>query len=664
MIVKEVPKRQDGGSDFGKLTKYITGGMTDEQLSSLASSLPGFGQLTQYVAQDTDAAGKEKCVAVCLNRLQSVGTAPAEFYNKAMRNPSVDNPVLHLLASWPEHERPTYDQVFDACRDVLKALNLHEHQWLMAIHNDTDNLHCHIEVNRVHPDTYKSQHLPWMHKTLHRAAREAEIKNGWSHDNGLFIVRQLPGGQKFVVPNDHYRDSNDVKHEPYVEKLGRMEAWSDEKSLIDFCKDIVSKDVTAAVTSGKTWREVHEALEKHGMRVQKSGASSYRLEAMTEAGDVVRLPISKALRSVKFAEFESLLGSFTPSLLPLRPATPAIEHARRGLTEPGRGATKRDPLKRELRRLERAAERTALIDRYKAEKATVVAKRADAEKQLKAIAAEKRSRLVNVKDRAANRRREILRSDASSTQRQALYSVIAFDRMSETAAIGAEFDERRKAVISQRPELLSWRSWLEREAQAGDSAALSALRGLVYQERRDTRKVGEKEGNEEGSDDDQAKVMASLQEHELAEDAIRSAQANRIRQHQADALMREIGGLTWRVTNNGNVEYRRASGATAFVDKGNRLTFDRKIVTDQDIDLALFHAREKWGRGIVLTGGDTVFTQRMVRAAVRAGLKVNNPELQQMQAAFAEQLAATGSSAKNARSAKPTQASTSGKRRR
>ncbi|NGO98084.1 hypothetical protein BJL96_27870 [Burkholderia cenocepacia] len=236
--------------------------------------------------------------------------------------------------------------------------------------------------------------------------------------------------------------------------------------------------------------------------------------------------------------------------------------------------------------------------------------------------------------------------------------------MSESAAIGTEFDERRKAVISQRPELLSWRSWLEREAQAGDAAALSALRGLVYQERRETRTVEAKEGAEEGSDHDQAKVMASLLEHELVEDAIRSAQANRIRQRQADALMREIGGLTWRVTNNGNVEYRRASGATAFVDKGNKLTFDRKVVTDQDIDLALFHAREKWGRGIVLTGGDTVFTQRMVRAAVHAGLTVKNPELQQMQAAFAEQLAVAGSVAKNTRSAKPTPASTSGKRRR
>ena len=96
-----------------------------------------------------------------MHRIRSVATAAAQFRSVAMRNPSVDNPVVHLIVSWPEHERPSYDAIFEAGRDVLRALNLHEHQSLMAIHNDTDNLHCHIEVSRVHPDTYRSQHLPW-----------------------------------------------------------------------------------------------------------------------------------------------------------------------------------------------------------------------------------------------------------------------------------------------------------------------------------------------------------------------------------------------------------------------------------------------------------------------------------------------------------------------
>ncbi|MDR6379660.1 relaxase/mobilization nuclease domain-containing protein [Paraburkholderia caribensis] len=209
MIVKQVPNRHDGKSDFGELARYITGGIDADEHARAVRERPGFGPLTEYVAQAHGQAGQDKCVAVSLHRIRSVATAPAQFHSVAMRNPNVENPVVHLIMSWPEHERPSYDAIFAAGRDVLKALNLHEHQSLMAIHNDTDNLHCHIEVSRVHPDTYKSQHMPWMHRTLHRAAREIEIKNGWFHDDGLFVVQTLPDGQKVVVPNTSWREAPD-----------------------------------------------------------------------------------------------------------------------------------------------------------------------------------------------------------------------------------------------------------------------------------------------------------------------------------------------------------------------------------------------------------------------------------------------------------------------
>ncbi|MDR5791677.1 relaxase/mobilization nuclease domain-containing protein [Caballeronia sp. LP003] len=638
MIAKQVPNRHDGKSDFGTLAKYITGGMTAAGLASQATSLPGFGQLTQYMSNEVDDAGKEKCVAVCLNRLQSVGTAPAEFYSKAARNPSVSDPVVHLILSWPEHERPSYESVFDAGRDVLKALNLQDHQWLMAIHNDTDNLHCHIEVSRIHPDTYKSQHLPWMHKTLHRAAREVEIKNRWSHDNGLFVVRELPDGRKFVVPNDRYKETQGIKHEPYVERLARMESWSDERSLVDHCKEVVSKEVIEAITAGKDWTAIHDVFERHGMRIEKTGEAAFRLEAMTSEGKVVRLPISKALRSVKFGSVESVVGPFVASTKPLQsastsetPQKPSLEPASRS----GR-RSKRDPEKREARKLERAADRTALIDRFKAEKAANSVIRATVGKELAAVAVEKKQALSALRRSLVSQKQALLKGGLDPAQRKATTSLIAFERINETARIHAEAATRRAAILERRPPTLSWREWIEAEAKSGDKAAVSALRGMVYQERRDANKAtGEQTAPDE---DDAESVLASLLAREREEDAIRSAKPNRIRAHQADVLLREIASLKWRVTNNGNIEYQRETGSTVFVDRGNKLTFDRKLVSDDDLKIALLHAREKWGGGIVLTAGDAAFTQRMVRAAVEAGITVKNPELQQMQSIVKAQI--------------------------
>lgn len=646
MIAKQVPHRRDGSSDFGALAKYITAGIPGEQLTAMAVALPGFGQLTRYVAQDQNSAGQQKCVAVCLNRLLSVGSAPAQFYSTvqkhehAARNP-VDNPVVHLIVSWPDHERPSHEAVFDAARDVLKALNLHEHQWLMAIHNDTDNLHCHIEVSRIHPYTYRSQHLPWMHRTLHRAAREIEIRNGWSHDNGLFVVREMPNGQKFVVPNESYRETGNVRHEPYVEKLARMAAWSDERSLTDLCRNVVAQQVVDAIASGKGWAAVHEVLEHHGMRIDKTGDAAFRLAAMTPAGEIVRLPVSRALRSVRLGEAEAILGAFVAHPRPLQPAQASVTAGQStdATQAAGKGrSTLRDPLKRESARLERAAARTALIDRFRAEQQSVKAERATAQHALRTINDEKRAQLADLKVRLGKQKQDAVKSGAGSLSRAALNSLLAFERLSGSTQINAVAEAKKAEVLSTRPPALSWRAWLEREAQAGDRAALGALRGIVYQAGRDAKQAPSMSGEDADSPDDDAdKVLATLLARERNEDAIRSARPDRIRAYQADALMRDIHGMKWKVTNNGNVEYQRTSGNPVFVDRGHKLTFDREIVSDQDLTLALLHAREKWRSGIVLTGNDPVFTERMVKAAVEAGITVKNPELQPLQARLAQQ---------------------------
>ena len=52
------------------------------------------------------------------------------------------------------------------------------------MHGNTDNRHCHVAVSRIHPITFKSRNIEWAHKTLHYAARQSEIKHGWTVDNG------------------------------------------------------------------------------------------------------------------------------------------------------------------------------------------------------------------------------------------------------------------------------------------------------------------------------------------------------------------------------------------------------------------------------------------------------------------------------------------------
>ncbi len=124
--------------------------------------------------------------------------------------------------------------------------------------------------------------------------------------------------------------------------------------------------------------------------------------------------------------------------------------------------------------------------------------------------------------------------------------------------------------------------------------------------------------------------MARLLAEERKERAVRSSSIHAMRPHEVDALILAYAGIQWRVTGNGNVEYSRGDGRHLFTDRGNRVTFDRMRVTDDEIKLALIHSREKFGRQITLTGEEPIFVERMARLADDMGLKVLNPELQSL----------------------------------
>ncbi|WP_205182560.1 TraI/MobA(P) family conjugative relaxase [Burkholderia sp. LMG 13014] len=636
MIVKIAKGRRDGKSDLKQLTKYITSGIGVE-----VQKLAGFGELTTYVAKQTNDDGEHKCTAVLLQHLTSLDTAAAELYAVAAKNSRVADPVLHMIVSWPEHERPDNEAMFAAARRLLKAIHLDEHQAVMAIHNDTDNIHVHIEVNRVHPVTFKSQPLPWLHKTLHREARHIEIDNNWHHDNGLFIVQQTADGQKFVVPNDGYIEPDDLEHGTPTGAQMQLEAWSDEPSLVEFCRDVVTGHATGALDLEPSWNTLHDVLAQHSMRLTKTGASSWQLEAIQESGEIIRLPASRALRKLGLKNLAPKLGDFTPSPEPLAyrpPAKPKDSAGPERAVNQRARSTKRDPERREIRRLERAAARTALIERYRADKEAARKARNSTRDQQQQIRLRRHNQLEAHKAKFTVRRAGIQKdATLSATVKKQRYSLLAMERMQERLAIDASYATELDAVQGAATSIPVWRKWVEEQARLGDQAAISALRGMVYQERREEKKASRAQASDD--DDDIEAVMRRILDHEKQEDSIRPASRMIYRPYHADVLLSVIRGVKWSVTNNGNISYKRERGDALFTDRGNKITFDRRSVTDEELQLALLHSRQKWGNDIVLTGTDEVFRARMVKAAVELGMNVKNPELRDLQTKYQAELA-------------------------
>lgn len=696
-----------------------------------------FSELLNYATApvDTKIHG-EKCIAIRTNGVSSIESASVEMNAVSRRNTRCHDPVYHFILSWPEHEKPAPEAIFDAAEHAIKALGFEEHQYVIAVHANTDNIHAHVAMNRVHPTTFKSRHIEWAKRTLHFAARESEIKHGWTHDNGIYVVQVDGHGKKQIVLNTKHAEAEAEQGRnvhPEIEREDPLPAWHDPESLDSWLKTSVAKALKQDLPDLTSWQALHVWLEKVDITLADTGGGGLRLRAISpETGEILELPVSKGLRLLKRPGLEKRWGPFKPPFTnpvivpdlthltpkqidkgvdrviriapdrgvpppdhilgidgdPYRPLSdeggslhavpgssmatggqvppmllpsalpgdvgdgqtgqdPGMRHAATGRRTGGGGGLEaapqasgrkaRDPAVRAQRKAERAAARADLRRRYGQYRNFVADGDTDYFARLKALQVE-RSRQIKALQAEAKAAKAAIPKPLSGEVR--LISIIEIDAemTRRKLAVEARYQERREALRVTRVPPLQWREWLYEQSNRGDKAALSALRGIVYQAQRDAKLPKEGDNDEELEDlevsaadyqDQQYKrLMARLLAEERKERAIRSSSVHAMRPHEVDALILAYAGIQWRVTGNGNVEYNRSDGRHLFTDRGNRVTFDRMRVTDDEIKLALIHSQEKFGRQITLTGEEPIFVERMARLADDMGLKVLNPELQ------------------------------------
>ena len=102
------------------------------------------------------------------------------------------DPIHHYVLSWPRGEQPTSAQIEEAIDVFLDTMGLVGHQTLYGLHADTDNVHLHLMVNRVHPITRKVIEINkgFDLEALHRAVARIEHVQGWRREaRGRYRVR-------------------------------------------------------------------------------------------------------------------------------------------------------------------------------------------------------------------------------------------------------------------------------------------------------------------------------------------------------------------------------------------------------------------------------------------------------------------------------------------
>ena len=738
MVPAVLPSRQHKNvrKPFNELVSYIECAISLDQFNEVSGS---FQNIVDYMASSVDTATSEdKCVAVRLHGVGSLSTAALEMNAVSRQNKRCDSPSYHFILSWPEFERPSHDLVFDAAEHAINALGLSSHQYIIGIHVNTDNLHCHIGVNRINPVTFKAHHIAWDHKTLHFAARESEIKHNWTHDNGIYIVDVDNLGRKEIVFNPFALRQKGWAPHAHAETAEHLTLppWHDPSSLEAWLKVEVAADLKRNLPQLQSWHALHVWLSKYDITMTDSGGG-FRLHARSpDNEEQVVIAASKGLRLLKRSELEARWGKFkkpidisviSPDLSHLNPdqlrlavtdffdrsfdkGVPPYDFLRaqdlalrdraarigrrremftvgsdltEGDVEVARsdaasdevgnmqttqdaeihrmesptagvgGSDHRQPLgrdssKRDERREQRAQARAELRSRFSRYKLLVAVEdsREDGylaqEKNLRV----RRTAFLREIRQAATAARVVARKTMQGPELLKFVVQIHVLELQRKQDVLSAHSSQHQALNANRVQPLGWREWLYEQAKLGDQAALSRLRGIVYQGHRDAvrrRKEGTEPDPEQqigwgaGAADPQSvayrqeqygRAISQLLEQEKQETAIRAARSNMMRPYQVDATLTKYIAMSWEVSGNGNVSYRDAGGKLIFTDRGSRVTFDRVLVTDEEIRLALVHARAKFGDEIILTSSDSVFMHRMAFVADDLGMVVLNPELQ------------------------------------
>jgi hypothetical protein len=721
-MIPKIPKQRVNKSNGTKPFKDLVNYSIDN-LEQVQSKNIKFENLINYETAHVNKQFRPKCIAARIHAITKIENASAEMDAVAAKSIQCKDPAYHFILSWPEFEKPAPEKMFDAAEHAIRSLGLGEHQYVIAIHADTDNMHCHIAVNRVNPVTFKSRNIEWSKKTLHMAARQSEIKHNWFHDNGIYIVQVDNLGNKTITVNQKYVEmdieaGDDLHHEEDV----TLPSWHDPDSLETWLKSFVTTNLKRDIKSIQSWYGLHAWLAQYGIDLVNSGGGGMRLTvSSTETGEILDVAASRGLRILKKSDLEERWGKFRNSddfdfskNLPdfTNVSTSKLQQGVDNVLKQSPDHGNPPPLhiinaqrnrqgiasKQGNRMpgmpngyLDDGRERSEMLvpsnvhgdlDNFKTGKnndvrrsgagekgngqGRVTTKREEQKQYRAALRADLRKRYgqyrrytrsldtgywEKLRDLKSIRKQQI--NELNLEKKEAISSVSRTDPifLRELSLINTEYTNKKFEIESKyqaelgklneiRMPPLGWRVWLHEQAQLGDQAALSALRGIVYQAKRDA-KYSEKsleddtltiQPSEDGIDKDNyfRRLMKRLYEEEQRELAIRSSRIDMMRPHEIDAVIVHYKKIQWFITGNGNIEYSDSNGDLLFIDRGNRVTFDREIVSDDEIRLALLHASRKFGNQIMLTGTDAIFAERMARLAFELNLTVINPELQKL----------------------------------
>ena len=396
MIIKHVAMRSLGKSDFASLARYIIDDQSkDHRL--------GHVRVTNCESGSVEAAIEEVVATQYLNTR------------------AASDKTYHLIVSFRAGEQPDEPTLAAIESRICAGLGYAEHQRVSAVHNDTDNLHVHIAVNKIHPQR-RTIHEPYYpHRTLAALCELLEDDYGLQRDNHL--VQQRGAAAR----------ATDMEHHAGIESLV---GWIKRECLHD-------------LRSASSWAELHQMMYNNGLQLRERGNG-----LVVAASDGTLVKASTLARELSKPALEARLGPFEAS-----PEKFALA---------GQPGYRKAPLRSRVNT-------TELYARYQREQKHLSAARSNALK----TARQKKERAVAAAKRINRLRRAAIKLlNGRDISKKLLYAQASVAMKMNLNAVARDY-ARAKVRHYHAFQRRAWVDWLKQEATQGNVEALAALRARV-----------------------------------------------------------------------------------------------------------------------------------------------------------------------------------------
>ena len=396
MIAKHVPMRSVGKSDYAGLVRYITDAQSKDH------------RLGHVQVTNCDAYSVRDTITEVL---------ATQYANTRAES----DKTYHLIVSFRAGEQPSADTLKAIEERICAGLGYGEHQRVSAVHNDTDNLHVHIAINKIHPTRHTIHEPYYPHRTLAELCEVLERDYNLERDNH--------------IPNQRGAAA----------RAADMERHAGVESLVGWIKRECLEEIRGATS----WAELHQVMRDNGLELRARGNG-----LVIEAGDGTTVKASTLARDLSKPALEKRLGGFE--------AAPERQDAQ---AKQAKRSYQKGPVRLRI-------DTTELYARYKDAQKGLTAARAEALAEAK----RRKDRTVEAAKRKAAAKRAAIKllTDGRLTKKL-LYAQVSASLGADLDAIRKHYDQER-AKHYQGFQRQPWADWLKQQATQGNAEALAALR--------------------------------------------------------------------------------------------------------------------------------------------------------------------------------------------